>query len=113
MPDDDSFMPQADRSAPPDVAPLVRDGVRYERVFGDPGDPQVGGLIAAFDVADDRRLWTLVVFDNVRQPDLEGDVQDVFVSGMAFDDDGLLDVVDELGRRYVVDVKARTATPLD
>jgi hypothetical protein len=46
------------------------------------------------------------------QPGFEGDAQDVFVRGMAFDGDGRLNVVDELGRRPVVDVKTRISTPV-
>lgn len=108
MSDDDSFMPEADRPAPPEVEPVVRDGVRYERLIGN--DPQVGGLIAACDVASGQRLWTLAVFDNVRDPAFEGDAQDVFVREMQFDTDGRLRIVDEHGRRWIVDVKTRTSS---
>ena len=110
MSDDDSFMPEADRQAPPDVKPVLRDGVRYETFVGGMHDPQVGGLIAAFDAATGKRLWTLVVFDNKRDPHFEGDVQDVFLREMHFDASGHLQVVDEAGRHWVVDVKARTST---
>jgi hypothetical protein len=111
MDDDDAFMPQADRNPPPKVAPLIRDGIRYERHIGGPDDPQTGGMIAAYDVASGKRLWMLVVFDNVRNPDFEGDAQDVFVAEMHFDVDGTLRVTDERGDHWVVDVKARTSVP--
>ena len=109
MDDDEAFMPQADRNPPPAVAPLVRDGIRYERYYGGAGDPQSGGLIAAYDAASNQRLWILVVFPNVRNPDFEGDAQDVFVAEMHFDADGTLRVTDERGHHWVVDVKARTS----
>ena len=51
------------------------------------------------------------MFDNTRDPDFEGDAQDVFVREMHFDADGRLQVVDEIGRHWVVDVKTRTSTP--
>ena len=111
MSNDDSFMPEADRQAPPEVKPVLRDGVRYETLVGGAHDAQVGGLIAAFDAATGQRLWTLAVFDNKRDPAFEGDTQDVFVREMHFGADGRLQVVDELGRHWVVDVKTRTATP--
>jgi hypothetical protein len=111
MSDDDSFMPEADRSAPAEVKPVVRDGVRYEALIGGSHDPQVGGLIGAHDVASGRRLWTLAVFDNVRKPEFEGDAQDVFVRELRFDAAGHLQVTDELGRHWVVDVVAHTSKP--
>ena len=106
---DDTLQRTLDRLPPPDVPPVVRDGIRYEPVMGDP--PQVGGLIAACDAASGRHLWTLAVFDNIRQPGLEGDVQDVFVSALRFDADGVLHVTDEHGRHWLVDVAARTSAP--
>jgi hypothetical protein len=108
---DDSFMPEADRPPPPEVAPVVKDGIRYQTLVGGLHESQVGGLIAAYDVANGQRLWTLVVFENARKPGFEEDAQDVFVREMHFDASGALQVVDELGRRYVVDVKARTSAP--
>jgi len=108
MSDDDSFMPAADRPAPADVKPVERDGIRYERLIGN--EPQVGGLIAAYDAASGKRLWTLAAFHNVRRSDFEGDAQDVFVRALQFDADGRLRVVDELGRHWLVDVKTRTST---
>jgi hypothetical protein len=102
----------ADRNPPPRIAPLVRDGVRYERRIGGDGDPQVGGLLTAYDLATSRALWTLVVYDNRRDPMLEGDVQDVFFREMQFEPDGSLLIVNERGERFSVDVRARTSTPL-
>lgn len=104
--------PSADRPPPPKVEPVVKDGVRYQRKIGGSSDPQVGGLLAAYDVKSGAELWTLVVYDNKRRPDLEGDVQDVFFASMKFDKDGRLIIVDENGRRFAVDVEARTSTPL-
>lgn len=109
--DDETFMPSADRNGPAPLDPVLRDGVRYERYFGGKGDPQTGGMIAAYDAASGQRLWTLVVFDNVRNPDWEGDAQDCFVAEMHFDADGRLQVTDEIKRHWIVDVNARTSRP--
>jgi hypothetical protein len=52
------------------------------------------------------------VYDNQRRPDLEGDVQDIFFTSMAFDNAGKLIVTDEVGRRFAVDVDKRESTQL-
>jgi hypothetical protein len=102
----------ADRNPPPHIAPLVRGGIRYERRIGGDADPQVGGLLTAYDDATGRTLWTLAVYDNPRDPTLEGDAQDVFFREMRFEPDGSLLVVNERGERFRVDVRARTSTPM-
>lgn len=72
---------------------------------------QVGGLLAAYD-ADGHVLWSMKVFDNRRRDDLEGDVQDVFFRSMDVQPDGRLLIVNEVGQRFLVDVKTRTSVPL-
>ena len=106
---DDLLSFHADRNPPPDVEPVVRDGTRYEQHFGSGSDAQVGGLLTAIDTATGKTLWTLVVYDNKRSPELEGDVQDVFFREMHFQPDGKLLIVNERGERYRVDLDARTS----
>jgi hypothetical protein len=109
---DDLLPVRADRNPPPPIAPLVREGIRYERRIGGDADPQVGGLLSASEDATGRALWTLAVYDNRRDPALEGDAQDVFFREMRFEPDGSLLIVNERGERFSVDVRARTSTPL-
>ena len=59
--------------------------------------------------ATGKTLWTLVVYDNTRSPELEGDVQDVFFREMHLQPDGTLPIVNERGERYRVDLDARTS----
>lgn len=101
---------RAKRVAPPEVAPVILDGVRYTQVIGRESiDGQVGGLLAACR-ADGEALWTMKVYDNRRQPHLEGDVQDVFFRSMSVEADGRLRIVNERGVTFLVDVRARSAT---
>ncbi len=100
--------PTAKRVGPPEVAPVTIDGTRFEalswgrtRGFG-----QNGGYIAAVDPASGRELWTLKVYAVTYDPEMEEDVQDVFITGLAVRD-GRLEVTDEKGRRFLVDVKSR------
>jgi hypothetical protein len=103
---------RAKRVAPPDVPPVLFRGVRIEAIHWgrERNFKQNGGYIAAFDPASGRELWTLKVYDLVYDPKMEEDVQDVFIRKMTkVSPSGLL-IVDEKGRRYRVDVKARTVT---
>jgi hypothetical protein len=98
------------RIPPPAVDPIRSDGVRYEQVMNgfQAGLDQMGGYLAAYDAARGQRLWTLKVYENVRRPDREGDVQDIFFRSMLLQDDGRLLIENERGDRYLVDPEARS-----
>ena len=100
--------PMAKRVGPPEVAPVTLDGMRFEAVHWgrSRGFGQNGGYIAAIDPASGRELWTLKVYAVTYDPTLEEDVQDIFITDLAVRD-GKLEVIDEKGRRFLVDVKTR------
>jgi len=103
--------PSASRLPPPKVDAVTIDGIRYaQRPGKESVDGQVGGLLSAYD-GSGKLLWTLKVYENVRSPDLEGDVQDVYFSSMTLGPDGRLRIVNENGESFLVDVKSRTVTP--
>jgi len=90
----------AARTAPPVVAPLVHDGVRYEA-------PNANGRIAwleAWDEANGRQLWGTAVFKNWINPLLEEDVQWIYIKSLQISDGRVL-VTDERGRQHHVDAK--------
>lgn len=101
----------ADRLPPPDVPPVVRDGVRYAQAEDgrDVGLSQVGGVLVASAADTGKQLWTLAVYGNAIDPMLEADAQWLYFSSMAFDPDGRLRIVNEAGDTYLVDVRARKA----
>ena len=104
--------PRASRLPPVYVAPVTIDGVRYAPRTGEESvDGQAGGILGAYDAAG-QLLWTLKVYDNRRQPGLEGDVQDVFFSAMTLAPYGRLRIVNERGDIFLVDVNTRTVTAL-
>ena len=107
------LMESFDRSPPPKVDPVVRDGMRYVQHIGTHDDSvgQSGGLLDVIDDATGKLVATIKVYDNRRRPDVEGDVQDIFFASMAFDATGKLLITDEVGRRFAVDVTTRKATP--
>ena len=106
--------PSFDLNAPTPVAAVERQGVRFAQTlrasqaeFG-----QVGGILTATDARKGKLLWSLKVYDNVRRPGLEGDVQDVFFTQMAFDAQGRLVIENERGQRFAVDVQTRQVSAL-
>ena len=100
----------AETGPPPLVKPVTIDGVTYREVHADPDrHGQIGGFLGAFN-ADGQLLWTLKIYDKPRNPELEGDVQDIFFVQMRRERDGKLLIVNEDNERFRVDVNARTVT---
>jgi hypothetical protein len=98
--------PTASRAPPKPVPPVVIDGIRYAPVAGEiDRDGQIGGILGAFD-SSNRELWRLRVYENVRVPGLEGDVQDIYFRSMRADGSKLL-IENEIGERFEVDTVAR------
>ena len=101
---------QADRIPPPEVKPVTIGDVRYEVIhWGKDRFGQNGGYIGAFDARSDDELWTLQIYEIEYDPEMEGDVQDIFISSMSktiFG--GKLKLTDEEGRKWVVDPEKRT-----
>jgi hypothetical protein len=110
---DDVIESSADRLPPPEVPPVVRDGVQYAQASDghEVGLDQVGGVLVASEADTGKRLWTLAVYGNPLDPTQEADAQWVFFTSMAFDPDGRLRIVNEAGHAFVVDVKKRQSAP--
>lgn len=109
-----SDAPEGSRPPPPEVSPVEYDGVRYEedRVSGASGDRN-GGYLAAYDVATGERLWRLQVYEvadhsGAGVPDLGL----YFQSMRLLPGERALEVLNEAGGRYRVDLDARTSTQL-
>ena len=101
---------QMKREGPDPVTPVIIGTVRYEapHFAGDVGGTQNGGYLAAIDVASGERLWALRIYETVYDAKRERDVQDVFITQLVDLGGGLLQVLDEEDRRYIVDLAQRT-----
>ncbi len=101
------------RGGPAEVAPVSIGNVTYSVIhFGRAeGLDQNGGYLLANDKKTGEKLWTLKVYDTKINPELERDVQDVFITELKKHGQDL-DVSDEKGNRYRVDVKKRSVKPL-
>lgn len=102
--------PAAKRVAPPQVRPVTVAGIRYVAVpdTRSRGLPQEGGYVAAVDPRSGRELWLQRIYETHYDPALEADVQDVFIRSMKAGTGGrALEIVDELDRRYTLDLATR------
>jgi hypothetical protein len=107
--------PARKRAAPAEVAPVTRDAVRYEVVHWGKarGLPQNGGYVAAVDAASGEERWLLRVYATSYDASLEADKQDVFITRLRLRCGGeCLEVDDERGRRYRVDLASRSVARL-
>src|ERR1700756_135655 len=98
----------AKRIAPVRVDPIVYEGIRYVA----PNDDGRRGYIEAWNVGTNQKLWELTVFTNRIDPNLEEDVQWVFIKALNIKD-GRLMVTSERGKTYLVDVNAKTVMQSD
>jgi len=105
------------RRAPPKVAAVSLDGVRYEQTVlarSEAAGGQRTGYLAAYKGTSDERLWRVRVYELRIDPNLEGDVQDVYFTKMAASADGHeLLIENEAGGRYAVDVRTQGVRKVD
>ena len=102
-----------DRGPPPDVPPIVRDGVRYAQgdAERDQGLAQASGMLVVSDDFSGKRLWTLAVYNAGVDAKRDASSRSIFFKTMAFDPDGRLRVVNEDDQAFLVDVRRHVATP--
>jgi hypothetical protein len=82
----------ASRIAPPDVKPVVRNGVRYEVPhFGAfHGKDQNGGFVQAWDVGTNTLLWDRMIYRVTYSRDRPGCVQDTFITSIHLNRDVMI-----------------------
>jgi hypothetical protein len=95
----------AKRTSPKPVAPVVLDGVKYLA----PNANGREGRIEARSEKTGKKLWDAVIYAIRIDPNLEEDVQWVFITGLAVRDNTLL-VTNEKNEQYIFDLKTRKVT---
>ena len=95
----------AKRAAPAKVEPVIHQGVRYVA----PNDDGRRAYVEAWDIRANKKLWDLTVFTNRIDPNLEEDVQHVFIKTLNVRD-GTLIVTSERGNTYRIDLKTKAVT---
>jgi hypothetical protein len=98
----------AKRLPPVKVDPVIHKGIRYVA----PNENGRRGYIEAWNVGTNKKLWELTIFTNAIDPNLEKDVQWVFIRGIRCPHARLI-VTSERGKTYYVDVKTKVITQPD
>jgi hypothetical protein len=98
----------AKRIAPVKVDPVIYEGVRYVA----PNDDGRRGYIEAWNVGANKKLWELTLFTSRIDPNLEEDVQWVFIKSLNIRD-GRLIATSEHGETYQVDLKTKEIAQSD
>ena len=97
----------AKRIAPVKVDPVVYEGIRYLA----PNDDGRRGYIEAWNVGTNKKLWELTLFTNRIDPNLEEDVQWVFIKAFNIQHRRLM-VTSESGKIYQGDVTRKRSRNL-
>lgn len=92
----------AKRSAPVQVDPVTHEGIEYSA----PRDAGSIGQVQARDAGSKKVLWEQVIYQISYDPDLERDVQWVFISDLKIEGDFLI-ITDERKRCYSLNLKTR------
>src|SRR5258708_32106545 len=98
----------AKRLSPVEVDPVIYEGIRYVA----PNDDGRRGYTEAWNVGTNKKLWGLTLFTNRIDPNIEEDVQWVFIKVLNIQD-GRLMVTSERGKTYQVDVNTKAITQPD
>jgi hypothetical protein len=98
----------AKRLPPIQVAPVIYEGIRYVA----PNDDGRRGYIEAWNVGTNKKLWELTLFTNRIDPNIEEDVQWVFIKVLNIQD-GRLMVTSERGKTCQVDVNTKAIMQSD
>jgi hypothetical protein len=92
----------AKRAAPKSVPPVTHDGITYSV----PNDNGRLGYLVASDAKSGKRLSDIKVFETNIDPQLEEDVQWIFITELSVEGNSLL-VKDEKDRCYRVDLATK------
>jgi hypothetical protein len=109
-----SMSKSSSRIPAPKITPIVIGHIRIEQVTNGftAGLDQMGGYIAAYDTENNKLLWTLKVYENARNLDKEGDVQDVFFKTMTLESDGNILIENEKRKRFTVNINDKSVVEL-
>lgn len=105
--------PSISRPPAPIVAPVEHAGIRYEQDSTDDrqGDA-AGGYLAAFDTKSNAKLWRIKVYDALdhRAAGIAAGPGAIYFRSMSLAPDGTaLEIENEVGGRYLVDLTTRTS----
>jgi hypothetical protein len=96
----------AKREAPIPVASVQMGELQFTAPH-ESGGRYVPGYVEARDVASDAVVWRRQIYTIVREPLIEGDIQDVFITTLKVDTDrNVLNIANENGDTFELDLES-------
>ena len=109
-------MISADRLPPAEVDPVVVGQIKYNVIHWgkNRGLDQNGGYISATDTSTGQEMWVLKIYSIEYDPQMEEDVQDVFIKSMSkvwFKNK--LKVINEDDNKYLIDLDSKSINKVE
>lgn len=100
------------RLPPKDISPIIYNGIKYTVPHWgfSKNHKQNGGYIEAYDEKSGKLLYELNIYIIMYDKNLEGDVQDIFITKMERRNN-TINIWDEKGDKFVVNLNTKEVTP--
>ena len=97
-----TLLAEARRGAPAEVLPVTVGNIEYSAPHRN-GTHRKMGLLEARDLKSGKLIWSRQIYAVKYDPDLEGDVQDVFIKSITVEGNNLI-ITNERNSKYQLDL---------
>ena len=99
-----TLLAEAKRGAPAEVLPVTVGNIKYSAPHRNGTHKQMG-FIEARDLKSGKLIWSRQIYAVKYDPDLEGDVQDVFIKSITVEGNHLI-ITNERNSKYQLDLNS-------
>ena len=99
-----TLLAEAKRGAPAEVLPVTVGNIKYSVPHRN-GTHRKMGLLEARDLKSGKLIWSRQIYAVKYDPDLEGDVQDVFIKSITAEGNHLI-ITNERNSKYQLDLNS-------
>ena len=99
-----TLLAEAKRGAPAEVLPVTVGNIEYSAPHRN-GTHRKMGLLEARDLKSGKLIWSRQIYAVKYDPDLEGDVQDVFIKSLTAEGNHLI-ITNERNSKYQLDLNS-------
>ena len=99
-----TLVAEAKRGAPMEVLPVKEGNIEYSAPHRNGTHKQMG-FIEARDLKSGKLIWSRQIYAVKYDPDLEGDVQDVFIKSITVEGNNLI-ITNERNSKYQLDLNS-------
>ena len=99
-----TLLTEAKRGAPAEVLPVTVGNIEYSAPHRN-GTHRKMGLLEARDLKSGKLIWSRQIYAVKYDPDLEGDVQDVFIKSITAEGNHLI-ITNERNSKYQLDLNS-------